>query len=179
MTLTTNLVTDSSLFQAGSSAFWDFLKTLIPEPFMELFTESGGRTICTGKLLTPDVSAGAFTTSAVDTVTGVVGGTPVPLPIPGLNVTPLLPGFNYLVCRTSPYDNPLIGISPWHPVLAPFTMGVFDLITAGDFIIITDDDLVSKDLGVRSYLYFQEELDLTVTSYLKQILTVLHYLGGH
>ncbi len=150
MTLVTQIVSDASLFKAGSASFWDFLKTLIPEPFMELFTESGGRTICTGKLLLADVADGTFVSSAADTVTGVVGGTPVPIPIPGVNVSPLLPGFNYLVCRTSPYDNPLLGITPWYPTIAPFTMGVFDLITGGDFIIITDDDLISKDLGVSS-----------------------------
>jgi hypothetical protein len=148
MSLVTQLVTDSAMFQAGNGSFWDFLKSMIPEPYMELFTESGGRTICTGKLIPSGFSDGSFTTSLTDTVTGTIAGAPVPLPIPGVNVSPLLPGFNYLVCRTSPYDNPLIGISPWHSLIAPFTMGVFDLLTGGDFIIITDDDLVSKDLGV-------------------------------
>lgn len=145
MSLVTQLVTSTSMFSSNAGSFWSFLKTLIPEPFMELSTESGGRTICTGKLIP---ASGLSSSSLGSGVNAVLAGNPVPVPIPGLNATPMLPGFNYLICRTSPYDNPLIGLSPWHPVLAPFTMGVFDLITAGDFIIITDKDLVQKDLGV-------------------------------
>ncbi len=149
MTLVTQLVTDSTLFAGGGGSFWDFLKTLIPEPFLELYTESGGRVMTTGKLIPvgggslPDLSIGAS-----------IGAASVTLPVPGLNVTPLLPGFNYIVCRTSPYDNPLLGISMWHPLISPFTMGVFDLLTGGDFVIITDDDLISKDLGVSGKQQF-------------------------
>lgn len=132
--LWSQLVTDSSMFMHAGSSFWDFIKSLAPEPFIEMFTESGGRTICTGKLVTsnvPNLSVGA-----------------IPIPIPGINMSPLLPGFNYLIVRTCPYDNPLIGISPWHPTLYPYTLSVFDLIVAGDFVIITDEDVIEKDLGV-------------------------------
>lgn len=148
MSLVSTLVTDTAMFQiAGGSSFWSFLKSMVPEPFMELYTESGGRTICTGKLIpAPAAGDSVLVSSALDLVTN----TATVFPVPGLNATPMLPGFNYLICRTSPYDNPLIGLTMWHPVLAPFTLGVFDLITAGDFIIITDDDLVSKDIGVSS-----------------------------
>lgn len=129
--LISQLPTDASLISSGGSSFWDYLKGMVSEPFMEMFTESGGRTICTGKLFLP----------APTTALAAVG-------IPPLNLTPMLPGFNYLIMRTSPYDNPLIGVSPWMPVLGPYTMGVMDLILSGDFIIITDDDVIEKDLGV-------------------------------
>lgn len=134
-----HLVTDGNLFNHGGSSFWDFLKSLSPEPFVEMFTESGGRTICTGKI--PGLSE-------LSGLSAVAKGNPVTLPVPGINVTPMLPGFNYLIMRTCPYDNPLTGISPWHPLLYNSTLGVFDLILAGDFVIITDRDVIAKDLGV-------------------------------
>ncbi len=137
--LWSQIVADSSMFANAGSSFWEYMKSLAPEPFIEMFTETGGRTICTGKLFTGALPGG------IDTL---VGGAATTLPIPGINVTPMLPGFNYLIVRTCPYDNPLIGVSPWHPVLFPFTLGVFDLLLTGDFVIITDDDVISKDLGV-------------------------------
>lgn len=140
--LWTHMPTDANIQQFGGSSFWDFLKHVAPEPFIEMFTESGGRTICTGKLVVPS-SISSITTGGIMAATSALT-----LPIPGINVTPMLPGFNYLIMRTMPYDNPLLGISPWHPTVYPFTLGVFDLLTAGDFVIITDEDVIEKDLGV-------------------------------
>ena len=127
------LVASTTLFEKGGSTFWDFLKSLAPDPFMEMFTESGGRTICTGRTIpTTAVSATPFGFAAA---------------IPSLNVTPMLPGFNYLICRSTPYDNPYLGFTMW-PQIYPITLGVMDLLLAGDFIIVTDADIIKKDLGV-------------------------------
>lgn len=141
------LVTSSSMFDlAGGGTFWSYLKNLCPEPYMELFTESGGRTICTGRINPnpPTSSASLLTGGSVS--------------VPGINVTPMLPGFNYLIARTSPYDNPILGSSPYISFLMPLLMGVFDLILAGDFVIATDYDVISKNLGksdAQQYTGFQ------------------------
>jgi hypothetical protein len=42
----------------------------------------------------------------------------------------------------------MLGLSAWHPVLFPYITSVFDLLLGGDFVIATDDDIISKDLGV-------------------------------
>lgn len=129
-------VADTTLMNlAGGTTFWDFIKSLAPEPFMELFTESGGRTICTGRVISNPASL------ALSSPFGF------PAPIPGVNVTPMLPGFNYLICRSVPYDNPYLGFTMW-PQVYPICLGVMDLLLAGDFIIITDADIIKKDLGV-------------------------------
>lgn len=132
-------VTDATLFeQAGGTSFWEFLKSLAPEPFMELFTESGGRTVCTGRIV-PNVGAGAAAN---------VGNAAFNVsPLRAVGVTPMLPGLNYLICRSVPYDNPLLGFTPWLDIYS-ISLGVMDLLISGDFIIITDDDVVEKDLGV-------------------------------
>jgi hypothetical protein len=136
--LVSQLVTDTTMFQlSGGSSFWDYIKSLCPEPFMELFTESGGRTICVGRSV--PTSTGAASIGSV--MSGIS-----PVIVPGLSLAAMLPGFNYIVARTSPYDIPWTGITPWVN-LYMFTMGILDLILAGDFVIITDDDVISKDLG--------------------------------
>lgn len=182
--LMSQMTTDASIANSGGSSFWDFMKGIVSEPFMEMFTESGGRTICTGKLYTQmkgkttpggvatssaGSGAGAGSTASTNAASSAATSSGAaatdilkPLSIPPLNVTPMLPGFNYLIIRTSPYDNPLIGVSPWNPVLAPYTMGVMDLILAGDFVIITDDDVFEKDLGVsdmQQYTMFHTALN--------------------
>ncbi len=44
------LTVDSAMIQnAQGGNFWGFLKGLLPDPYMELFTETGGRTIVTGR----------------------------------------------------------------------------------------------------------------------------------
>jgi hypothetical protein len=118
---------------SAGQTFWEYLRGLCPDPFMELFTESGGRTIVTGRL---------------------VGGNAVPqnilggINISGINITPMLPGFNYVVARTTPYDIPYIGTTSWASILYPITLGMLDLLLGGDFIVITDADIVDKNLGV-------------------------------
>ncbi len=135
--LISTVVTDSALFQTSAGgSFWDFLKTLCPEPFMELFTETGGRTVVSGRMIPVGGAAGSFA--------GLMAGTATT----GINITPTLPGFNYVIARTAPYEIPWTGVSPWLPMIYPFTMGILDLLLGGDFVIITEDDVREKDLGV-------------------------------
>ena len=118
----TQFTADSIMFSNNGSTFWDYLKIMCPDPFMELFTESGGRTICVSRTF------------------GGVADT--------FGVSVLLPGMSYIIARTSPYSHPLLGLTAWHPLLLKYMLDVYDLILAGDFIIITDDDVIEKDLGV-------------------------------
>ncbi len=117
-----NMVADINLFLShsvggGVQSMWSFLKNLIPNPWMEFYTESGGRTIVTE-----------------------------PIGVPGM----LFPGFNYVVARSVPYSNPLIGVvHPTHIASTmPFDLNALALIIGGDFIIITDDMIQEKSLGV-------------------------------
>jgi len=115
-----NMIFDSSMFQlSGGDSFWDFLKNLIPNPWMEMYTESGGRTIVTEAIGAPTV---------------------------------MLPGFNYLIARSVPYSNPLIGtVNPVHlPSTLAFDLTAIQMLLGGDFIIITDDDISDKQLGYDS-----------------------------
>jgi hypothetical protein len=100
----------------GGQSFWDFIKNLVPNPWMELYTESGGRTIVTDPIGVPSV---------------------------------LFPGINYVVARSTPYSNPLLGIvNPVHyPTLFPFDLTAINMLMGGDFIIITDDMIQEKSLG--------------------------------
>lgn len=115
---------DSSLFQThssggGQSSVWSFMKNYVPNPWMEFYTESGGRTIVTDTIGVPAV---------------------------------LFPGFNYIVARTVPYSNPLLGtVSPAHfaQTLA-FELNALSMIIGGDFIIITDDIISNYSLGFDS-----------------------------
>lgn len=115
-----NMIVDSTMFELnGGQSFWGFLKNFIPNPWMELFTESGGRTMVIDKLGSPSI---------------------------------LMPGFNYLVSRSVPYSNPLLGIvNPAHYLkVLPFDLDTINLLIGGDFIIITDDDISEKNLGFDS-----------------------------
>jgi len=120
-----NFVTsDSSLFQinsqgGGQNSVWSFLKNFIPTPWMEFFTESGGRTMVTDSFGSPSV---------------------------------LFPGFNYVVARSVPYSNPLLGtVNPVHlPSVLPFDLTAIQMMIGGDFIIITDDIIMEKTLGFDS-----------------------------
>lgn len=140
-------ILDTAMFFTHDGAsFWQYLKQLCPEPWMELYTESGGRTICTAAPLgqTPD----QLRQSLASVPTGVfdqVGAGAAVLPNSVL-VTPMLPGFNYLVMRTSPYDNPMIGFSYFKQLYA-LTLGVWSLIAAGDYVIITEEDVTDSSLG--------------------------------
>jgi hypothetical protein len=112
-----NITVNTALFTlAGGQSFWEFMKNFIPNPWMEFFTESGGRTIVTESFGVPSV---------------------------------LFPGFNYLVARSTPYSNPMLGtVNPAHlPTLLPFDLTNIQLLLGGDFVIITDDDIHSKDIG--------------------------------
>jgi hypothetical protein len=118
-----NMIVDINLFQlhssGGGQSFWSFLKSFIPNPWMELYTESGGRTMVTETIGAPSI---------------------------------LFPGFNYIVARSVPYTNPLIGfVNPAHlPATLPFDLTAIQMLLYGDFIIITDGDIENKSLGIDS-----------------------------
>jgi len=101
----------------GGQSLWSYIKNLVPNPWMELYTESGGRTIVTD-----------------------------PIGIPAL----LFPGFNYVVARSVPYSNPIIGtVNAQHMVnTLPFDLSTIALLAGGDFIIITDEMIHDKSLGM-------------------------------
>lgn len=111
----TNVSADMFKLNSGQS-FWEFIKNLVPNPWMELYTESGGRTMVTDALAPPAV---------------------------------LFPGFNYVVSRSAPYSNPLLGIvNPVHLAnLLPFDLSAIQMVLGGDFIILTDDMIQEKSLG--------------------------------
>jgi hypothetical protein len=114
------MTVDENVFElnsgAGMNSIWSFIKGYVPSPWMELFTESGGRTIVTDGLGIPSV---------------------------------LFPGFNYVVARTVPYSNPLLGtVNPVHlPSVLPYDLTAVQMLIGGDFIIITDDMIHEKSLG--------------------------------
>jgi len=107
---------NSSLFQLNGQTLWDYIKNFIPHPWMEIYTESGGRTMVTEPLGPPSV---------------------------------LFPGFNYLIARSAPYSNPLLGgVNPFHlSETFIYELSVIQMLLYGDFIIITDDDIHQKSLG--------------------------------
>lgn len=119
-----NMIVDANIFQlhstgGGQRSIWQFMKNMIPTPWMEFYTESGGRTIVTE-----------------------------PLGVPGI----MFPGFNYVVARSVPYSNPLLGtvnLSVLSETLA-FDLSTVAMLIGGDFIIITDDIIQDKSLGVDS-----------------------------
>jgi hypothetical protein len=57
--LATYLTLDTSMYElssaGGSQSVWSFIQSFIPNPWMELFTESGGRTMVTDGLGVPSV----------------------------------------------------------------------------------------------------------------------------
>jgi len=114
---------DSSLYElnsAGSSqSVWSFMQSFIPNPWMEFFTESGGRTMVVDGLGVPSV---------------------------------LLPGANYVVARTAPYSNPMLGtVNPaYFAQNLLFDLSFIQMLVGGDFIIITDDMISEKNLGFDS-----------------------------
>lgn len=134
-------VAGTQMFSTGGSSFWDMLRSMAPDPYMELFTESGGRTICTGRLI------GGSQPGQIPETQSVIPTGNLQFSIPGLNVSTLIPGMNYLICRTSPYSNPLLGTTAWDSNWSPYLLSSIDLMAAGDFVIVTDEDVTSKDLG--------------------------------
>jgi len=54
-----NMIVDTNMFENqsgnGGSSLWGFLQSFIPNPWMEFFTESGGRTIVTDAVGVPSV----------------------------------------------------------------------------------------------------------------------------
>jgi hypothetical protein len=117
------LVVDTNLFQlhsaGGQQSVWSFIKNFIPNPWMEFYTESGGRTIVTETSGPPSI---------------------------------LFPGFNYIVARSVPYSNPLLGtVNPaLLKTVLPYDLTSIQMIIGGDFIIITDDMIQEKSLGFDS-----------------------------
>jgi hypothetical protein len=116
-----NMFTNVNMFMmhsqgGGLQSCWSFLKNLIPNPWMEFYTESGGRTMVTEPLGAPSI---------------------------------IFPGFNYIVARSVPYSNPLIGIvNPIHfATTFLYDLNALSLILGGDFVIITDDMIIEKELG--------------------------------
>jgi hypothetical protein len=117
--------------------FWDWVTRICPSPWMECFTESGGRTINTGRV--SDVSSQGTDVSSIFNNSTIN--------IPKFNITPMLPGLCYLVVRSTPFDNPITGYNPYQYVNYNASNGVLDLIISGDFVVVTDYDVISKSLG--------------------------------
>lgn len=111
---------DSSMYELnGGNSVWNFMKSFVPSPWMELFTESGGRTIVTDGFGAPSV---------------------------------LFPGFAYPVSRTTPYSNPLLGIvnPKYLAQTIPFDLNAIQMLAGGDFVIVTDEMISEKNIGVDS-----------------------------
>jgi len=124
LSIAESLTVDANMFQmhssgGGQQSIWSYLKNFIPNPWMEFFTESGGRTIVTDTVGVPAV---------------------------------LFPGFNYIVSRTVPYSNPLLGtVHPrFYANTLIYDLNALSLVAGGDFIIITDDIISDKTIGVDS-----------------------------
>lgn len=165
----TRLPLNLDYFTSGGS-FWDYLTALCPSPWMECFTESGGRTICTGSPLllfqsNPDAREADLSSVAKDpykvsqdAVQKSLSGLENKLTNASVNVSPLVPGFSHLIVRSAPYANPMTGLNPYAgSILTATELGVFDLMMAGDFVIGSDLEVVSKDLGTsidQQYTYF-------------------------
>ena len=114
-----NMTVDINMFQmAGGQSFWQYIKNFVPNPFMEMFTETGGRTMVIDPYSPPSV---------------------------------LFPGFNYMVARSVPYSNPLLGtFHPYHAELLQFDLNALNMLLYGDFVIITDEIIQNKTLGFDS-----------------------------
>ena len=122
LSLANSMIVNANLFQmnsagGGVNSVWSFLKNFVPSPWMEFFTESGGRTIVTDAVAPVSV---------------------------------LFPGFNYIVARTVPYSNPLLGmVNPkFYTSLIAYDLSVTSMLIGGDFVVITDDMIHNKNLGV-------------------------------
>jgi hypothetical protein len=121
--LASYMTLDESMYElnsaGGSQSVWSFIQSFIPNPWMELYTESGGRTIMTDGFGSPSV---------------------------------IFPGFNYVVARTTPYSNPLVGtVNPAYlSQTLLFDLTALQMLAGGDFIIITDDMIINKTLGFDS-----------------------------
>jgi hypothetical protein len=135
----------AGMFDNGSNqSLWDYIKHLAVSPFMEMFTESGGRTVVTGRISGSGKEAASV---SPDQISDVLSKWTTKATLPSMSIAATLPGFCYIVMRSTPYDNPITGMNPFYPLTYSYDLGVFDLIAGGDFIIITDRDIISKDLG--------------------------------
>lgn len=143
-TFAAQFTADASIFMhGGGGTFWDYIKQLAPEPYLEMWAESGGHTRCVGRNIVGSFDPAGLAGAAKSALTP----TAVAFPVRGVNISVMLPGFNYIVCRSTPYDNPLIGMTLWSAMYLPVSLSIIDLLAAGDFVIITDEDLVDKELG--------------------------------
>jgi len=64
---------DGNLFKiqsqgGGATSFWSFMKNYVPSPWMEFYTESGGRTICLDGLSVPSLLIPGFNYTVARTV---------------------------------------------------------------------------------------------------------------
>lgn len=146
-TILTQLPVDTPIFELTEEggSFWSMLQSFAPEPFMELFTETGGRTIVTSRIALDGAIPAGIDSSQITAVLGSSAAAAAS----GIGISALLPIFNHLVYRMVPYNSPFIGtFSPAYPQLHALTMGITDLLLGGDFVIITDADIQQKDLGV-------------------------------
>lgn len=135
---------ESSMFDNESSSFWQYLKYLAPDPWAEMFTETGGRTICMGPVSLATAGVGMGLPDQI------LNGAMASGTVPGsqIFVQVLAPFFNYLVVRPTPYSSPLMGMmNPAYSWLRAVTMSNLDLLAGGDFAIITEADVLQKDLG--------------------------------
>lgn len=131
-----NTPSDFSLTpQDFGQSFWDWIKRIVQDPFMECFTESGGRTVNTGRI----TNVGTVVKNLYSSIQNFT--------LPKFNITPTLPGLSYLVVRSTPYDNPYTGYHRNQYLNYNASNGVLDLILSGDFIMVSDYDVISKELG--------------------------------
>jgi len=175
-TWVTRMPLTTSYHGSAGGSFWDFLTTLCPAPWMEIFTESGGRTICTGSPLNlfqsnpaqretdlGNLNTGYEELQSPDAVQSTLGQIEQKLTNASVNVSVLVPGFSHMVVRSSPYHNPMTGLNPYMGgILSSTELGVFDLLMAGDFVIGSDVEVVSKSLRnsiEQQYTYFDVPWD--------------------
>lgn len=145
--IVSRIATSATFFSNGGS-YWDFIKSLCPDPFMELFTESGGRTICINRVSNENSEAFKGVGDMANKYSWAQATMNIKNSANLSGISVLLPGFSYVIARSSPYDIPWLGGAYSYKKLYSFSLGVMELIAAGDFIIVTDDDVISKDLGI-------------------------------
>ena len=111
----------TSIFQThsdggGVQSFWDYIKAFVPAPWMELFTESGGRTIVTGTVAPPSVLFPGFNYTVLRGVpySNPLTGIPNPAHIAStllydLNALSLIIGGDFIIITDDMIHNKTLG----------------------------------------------------------------------
>jgi len=143
-----------SMITNGGSSFWDWLKSNYTSTFIEMWCESGGRTRCIQKSTSPATLAYVSAILNVSTATrgsslketnSLLGAATAALNFGNVSVT--IPGTVNTIVRSTPYDNPILGQVLFDSVVSIFGLSILDLLLAGDYVVITDDDIMSKSIG--------------------------------